>query len=105
MSNEWTDYKSIDEAKPKDWDKASKTVYGKLYHPNDHSLKKQVGGDHYKKLKIQPIEYALANDLGICEHAVVKYVSRWKDKNGVEDLRKAIHYIEMLIQREINEDS
>lgn len=105
MSNEWTDYTSIDEAKPKDWDKASKTVYGSLYHPNDHSLKKQVGGDHYKKLKIQPIEYALANDLGICEHAVVKYVSRWKDKNGIEDLRKAIHYIEMLIQREINEDS
>ena len=66
---------------------------------------KQVAGDHYKKLKIQPIEYALANNLGICEHAVVKYVSRWKDKNGVEDLRKAIHYLEMMIQREINEDS
>ena len=96
---------SVDKATPEEWNKASKTVYGKLYHPNDHSLKKQVGGDHYKKLKIQPIEYALANDLGICEHAVVKYVSRWKDKNGVEDLRKAIHYIEMLIQREINEDS
>jgi len=96
---------SVDNATPDEWDKASKTVYGKLYHPNDHSLKKQVGGDHYKKLKIQPIEYALANDLGICEHAVVKYVSRWENKNGVEDLRKAIHYIEMLIQREINEDS
>lgn len=96
---------SVDNATPDEWNKASKTVYGKLYHPNDHSLKKQVGGDHYKKLKIQPIEYALANNLGICEHAVVKYVSRWKDKNGVEDLRKAIHYIEMLIQREINEDS
>jgi hypothetical protein len=96
---------SVNNATPEEWDKASKTVYGKLYHPNDHSLKKQVGGDHYRKLKIQPIEYALANNLGICEHAVVKYVSRWKDKNGVEDLRKAIHYIEMLIQREINEDS
>jgi hypothetical protein len=96
---------SVNNATPDEWDKASKTVYGKLYHPNDHSLKKQVGGDHYRKLKIQPIEYALANNLGICEHAVVKYVSRWKDKNGVEDLRKAIHYIEMLIQREINEDS
>lgn len=96
---------SVNNATPDDWDKASKTVYGKLYHPNDHSLKKQVGGDHYKKLKIQPIEYALANNLGICEHAVVKYVSRWKDKNGVEDLRKAIHYLEMMIQREINEDS
>ena len=96
---------SVNNATPDDWDKASKTVYGKLYHPNDHSLKKQVGGDHYKKLKIQPIEYALANNLGICEHAVVKYVSRWKDKNGVEDLLKAIHYLERMIQREINEDS
>lgn len=96
---------SVNNATPDDWDKASKTVYGKLYHPNDHSLKKQIGGDHYTKLKIQPIEYALANNLGICEHAVVKYVSRWKDKNGVEDLRKAIHYLEMMIQREINEDS
>ena len=61
----------------------------------------QVGGDHYKQLKIQPLEYALENDLGICEHAVIKYVSRWRDKNGIEDLRKARHYIDLLIEREI----
>ena len=60
----------------------------------------QVGGDHYKSLKIQPLEYALANDLGICEHAVIKYVSRWKQKGGVDDLRKAKHYIDILIERE-----
>ena len=64
----------------------------------------QVGGDHYKSLKIQPLEYALANDLGICEHAVIKYVSRWKNKGHVEDLRKARHYIDLMIEREINED-
>ena len=60
-----------------------------------------MGGDHYKQLKIQPLEYALENDLGICEHAVIKYVSRWRDKNGIEDLRKARHYIDLLIEREI----
>lgn len=94
--NEWTQYND-----PKEWDKASKTVYGKLMHPNDTAINRQVGGNHYKKLKIQPLEYALENGLGVCEHAVVKYITRWRDKNGVEDLRKAIHYIELLIQREI----
>lgn len=62
----------------------------------------QVGGEHYKSLNIQPLEYALANDLGICEHAVIKYVSRYKNKGGVEDLRKARHYLDILIERECN---
>ena len=66
------------------------------------SWDEQVGGDHYKQLKIQPLEYALENDLGICEHAVIKYVSRWQDKGGVEDLRKARHYIDLMIEREIS---
>jgi len=59
----------------------------------------QEGGDHYKKCKIQPLEYALENGLGICEHAVVKYITRYQDKNGVEDLKKARHYIDILIER------
>ena len=58
----------------------------------------QVGGDHYKKLVIQPVEYILANNLGFGEGAVIKYVTRWKDKNGIEDLRKARHFIDLLIQ-------
>lgn len=57
----------------------------------------QIGGSHYKKIKIQPIEYILANDLGFCEGNVVKYITRYPDKNGVEDLKKAKHYIEFLI--------
>ena len=64
------------------------------------SFDEQVGGDHYKRLKIQPLEYALANDLGICEHAVIKYVSRWRDKGGTDDLLKAKHYIELLLEFE-----
>ena len=58
----------------------------------------QVGGNHYAKYAIQPTEYIIKNKLNFCEGNVIKYVTRWKDKNGVEDLRKAKHYIEMLIQ-------
>lgn len=60
---------------------------------------KQVGGSHYQ-LPIQPIEYILANGLGYCEANVVKYVSRWRNKGGIQDLKKAIHYLEMLIESE-----
>jgi len=62
----------------------------------------QVGGNHYKNMKIQPIDYIQANDLGFCAGNVVKYVSRYQSKNGVEDLRKARHYIDLLIEAEIN---
>jgi len=62
----------------------------------------QVGGNHYKNMKIQPIDYIQANDLGFCAGNVVKYVSRYQSKNGVEDLRKAKHYIDLLIEAEIN---
>lgn len=58
---------------------------------------KQVGGSHYK-VGIQPIEYILANNLGMCEGNVIKYVTRWKNKGGIEDLKKAIHYLELLIE-------
>lgn len=60
----------------------------------------QVGGDHYKKLKIQPAEYIHANGLDFFEGNVVKYVSRWRSKNGIADLEKAKHYIDLLITLE-----
>ncbi len=63
-------------------------------------LAHQVGGDHYRKMAIQPIEYILANDPGFVEGAVVKYVSRWKDKGGIEDLEKARHLLAMLIEHD-----
>ena len=63
----------------------------------------QVGGDHYKKLAIQPVEYIHANKLGFAEGNVVKYVTRWRDKNGIKDLEKARHYIDLLIQLEQRE--
>jgi len=64
------------------------------------ALQQQVGGDHYRAKGIQPIEYIHANNLGFCEGNVVKYVTRWRDKGGEADLRKAIHYLELLIQLE-----
>ncbi len=53
--------------------------------------------EHYSKNKIQPIDYILANKLDFCEGNVVKYVTRYKHKNGLEDLKKAKHYLELLI--------
>ena len=58
---------------------------------------KQVGGNHYKDMKIQPVEFILANGLGFCEGNVIKYISRYKNKNGIEDLEKVKHYVELLI--------
>jgi len=63
----------------------------------------QVGGNHYKNFKIQPIEYIQANNLSYCEANVVKYVTRWRSKNGIEDLKKAKHYIDLLMESEVIE--
>lgn len=59
---------------------------------------RQVGGDHYKKMPIQPLEFIAKNNLDFFQGCVIKYILRYKDKNGVEDLRKAIHFIEMMIE-------
>ncbi len=61
---------------------------------------KQVGGNHYKGLVIQPAEYCQRNRLPYCEANVVKYVTRHRDKNGREDIEKAIHYLQLLLEIE-----
>lgn len=63
-------------------------------------LATQVGGSHYKTMKIQPLEYCHANNIGKIEGDVIAYVSRWRAKNGIEDLRKAIHELQILIELE-----
>ena len=60
------------------------------------AIERQVGGEHYKNCKIQPIEYIMANDLSYCEANIVKYITRWKQKGGREDIEKVIHYAELL---------
>ena len=67
---------------------------------NDSALNVQVGGEHYKKLAIQPVEYIHANGIGYFEGNVIKYVTRWRNKGGIADLLKARHYIDLLIELE-----
>ena len=66
-------------------------------------LAKQVGGQHYKLLKIQPVEYIHANQIGYFEGTAIKYLSRWRNKGGLEDLQKAKHFIDLLIELETKE--
>lgn len=65
----------------------------------------QIGGNHYKDMAISPRDYAKANGLDCDEFSVVKYISRWRSKDGIKDLRKAKHFIEMLIEDEIGPQS
>jgi hypothetical protein len=64
------------------------------------ALDLQVGGTHYKDKAIQPVEFIHANNMGFCAGNVVKYVTRYKDKDGLQDLHKAAHYLELLIELE-----
>jgi len=62
---------------------------------------RQVDGDHYQKLAIQPMQYSMLNNLDACQHTVIKYVTRFRDKGGIKDLEKAKHCIDMLIDFEL----
>jgi hypothetical protein len=62
------------------------------------ALDKQEGGAHYKNLKMQPVEFIHANELGFCEGSVIKYVCRHQAKNGAQDIKKAIHYLELILE-------
>lgn len=66
----------------------------------NEAVNKQVGGNHYKDMKIQPIEYIHGNNLPFIEGSIIKYVSRHKAKNGKQDLEKARHFIDLLIELE-----
>lgn len=68
--------------------------------PDDSALTVQIGGNHYKQYKIQPIEYCMANRLDACQSSVVKYITRFRNKGGIEDLKKAQHFINILIELE-----
>lgn len=61
------------------------------------ALATQVGGTHYKNLAIQPVEYCQINGLNYCEASVVRYVTRHRQKNGRQDIEKAIHCLELLL--------
>jgi hypothetical protein len=86
---------------------ASSTLVGRRIGGTDErpvfsvsALDTQEGGAHYKNRTIQPVEYIHANNLPFIEGSVVKYITRWRDKGGVEDLKKIKHYIDLLIELE-----
>jgi hypothetical protein len=62
---------------------------------SDDPLKGQVGGDHYRTMKIQPVQFSMANRWDACAHSILKYVARHRTKNGVQDLQKAGHFAEL----------
>ena len=64
------------------------------------ALDKQEGGSHYSQLAIQPIEVILKNKMGFCESNAFKYIARHRLKNGAEDVKKAIHYLQILLEIE-----
>jgi|TARA_R110000787_G_scaffold74702_1_gene165931 hypothetical protein len=74
----------LSDATPQEWDNAAKAI------------NKQVGGNHYKEMAEQPIEFITANQLGFCEGNAIKYICRYKAKGGAEDIEKAIHYLQIL---------
>lgn len=63
-------------------------------------IEKQVGGTHYSKDQIQPIDYIHSNKLNFFEGSAIKYITRHRKKNGREDIEKAIHYLELLLEYE-----
>ena len=74
-----------------------------IYQTKPSALDMQIDGNHYKDLKIQPIEYTMKNGLDPLQHSVIKYVTRFRDKQApLVDLDKAKHCIDMLIEFELN---
>ena len=69
------------------------------------ALDVQVGGDHYKNMVIQPIEFCQKNGINPCEYAAIKYICRHKLKGGRQDLEKAIHYLNLLIELEYPQEA
>jgi hypothetical protein len=64
------------------------------------ALDTQIGGTHYKKFVIEPIEFIHKNGIGFCEGNAIKYLVRWREKGGKQDLLKAKHYIDLLLEME-----
>jgi hypothetical protein len=65
---------------------------------------KQIGGNHYKDCAIQPVDYIVKNNLDFLEGNVVKYITRHKTKNGIEDIRKVIHYAELILEKKYGKE-
>jgi hypothetical protein len=100
---------SIDKIKPEDYETEEQCDFGKNMGDDiadqewdkqidARASQRQVGGDHYKKLAIQPAEYCFKNKLNNLESEAVGYITRSRFKNGSEDIKKAIHTLELLLE-------
>ena len=90
---DWDDepyQRTINDIAQEEWDKV-------------RALSRQEGGSHYKDFVIQPVEFCYVNNIPYIEATAIKYLCRWRNKNGIEDLRKAKHFIEMLIELEMKD--
>jgi hypothetical protein len=68
--------------------------------PRNSALDVQIGGGHYKSYAIQPVEFIHKNKIPYIEGCAIKYLCRWREKGGIEDLKKVKHYIDLLIEME-----
>lgn len=67
--------------------------------PGTSAFSEQIGGSHYKDMPIQPLEYIMANGIPFAEGNVIKYVSRWRKKNGLQDLEKSLDMLKKIIEQ------
>lgn len=101
--------RSLDDATPEEWDDVlnkyppTGILHTAGHEESDSALDTQVGGSHYKDMKLQPIEYILANDLSYCEANIVKYITRHRAKGGRQDVEKVIHYAQLLLETEYDD--
>ena len=70
----------------------------KPHRATEKATDKQIGGKHYKSYSIQPIEFIVANKLSFIQGCIIKYICRFENKNGIEDLEKIKHYCDLQIQ-------
>ena len=92
--------KLVQEMEPEEFFGLTPIERSRVFAKETSALNVQVAGNHYKDLKIQPIEYIHANNLAFIEGSVVKYITRWRSKGGIKDLEKVKHFVDLLIELE-----
>lgn len=84
-------------------------IFNTFYHDTcipdkkENALDSQVGGNHYKNFSIQPVVFCQKNKLNACETAIIKYACRHQNKDGIKDIKKIIHYAQLILKIEYGE--
>jgi len=113
MSDKESEESLINPEEDRGWSQESYRNYMKRRDAEEQMIKeerlpkpsdKQIGGNHYKDCAIQPVDYIVKNNLDFLEGNVVKYITRHKTKNGIEDIRKVIHYAELILEKKYGKE-